>query len=268
MYVYSMFTGVTGWYKLGALSQWVYQSDFDTCSIAVNDWDKNFFIPTRSTREVNAFESHTPGDISLSSASQPVCATDGRYDCTVWTDTFHAVPYRCGVGNSDMCYEWKCNTECGNTDCDYVDVGWCFIKGTMITLSNGNIVPVETVSTGDVLLGWTWSQNTVKKLYKIFYKRRLFSLNGSDYFVSDSHPFMTTDGWKSFDPNATLKENPDMIVSTLEVWDILVTDHGLVKLLSVSSKRSPQYVYNFKTNGNHTYYADGYLVHNPNIKAQ
>jgi hypothetical protein len=44
--------------------------------------------------------------------------------------------------------------------------------------------------------------------------------------VTDSHPFMTTEGWKSISPEATEKEMPGFEVSPLRIGDVLVTPQG------------------------------------------
>jgi hypothetical protein len=62
----------------------------------------------------------------------------------------------------------------------------------------------------------------------------------------------------------TDEEHLNIEVSQLKVGDTLVTDHGLVKLRKVYGKsdRTDTQLYNFILDGDHTYYADGYLVHN------
>jgi hypothetical protein len=47
-----------------------------------------------------------------------------------------------------------------------------------------------------------------------------------------------------------------MNISMLRVGDVMVTDHGLVKVLTVNSEASSGYVYTFETDGNNTYFAN------------
>ena len=91
----------------------------------------------------------------------------------------------------------------------------------------------------------------------------LWSINGSEYFVTSEHPFMTTQWWKSFDPDLT-KEWVNLEVWKLKVWDILITEkwYKLIKSLSSVNADEDTQLYNLMLNGDHTYYADGYLVHN------
>ena len=96
--------------------------------------------------------------------------------------------------------------------------------------------------------------------------RKLYSINDDSYFVTSEHPFRTADGWKSIDPNATLAEGVYVEVKKLEVDDILTLfdKYGKMKVLSIKATNSDleTQLYNFKLNGSHTYYANGFLVHN------
>lgn len=276
VYVYAFFTSVVWGYKLSPSSQWIYRSNLLTCSTVMHDWiDKTFFIPTHSALEITAFESHTPSDLIIFSDSQPQCWTDLAIKCIQWTFTWlsPSIGYNCGTDGWDRCYDWSCETICWMDDgCFFKDVwmwDWpsgCFVAGTMITMVDWTKKHVESVITWDILLGAWGMPNTVDKLFKIDYRRKLYSLNGGKHFVSDTHPFMTTEWWKSFYPKWTLKESPDLAVSLLEVGDVLVTESWLTTLISVDFHYDRQYVYNFKTHGNHTYYADWFLVHNPMSK--
>jgi hypothetical protein len=90
-----------------------------------------------------------------------------------------------------------------------VDEVSCFIAGTKVLMANGTEKNIEDVKIGDVLLGSENSYNVVRGYDQpILGDRLLYSINGSDYFVTAEHPFMTTEGWKSISPEATKKEMP------------------------------------------------------------
>jgi len=93
---------------------------------------------------------------------------------------------------------------------------------------------------------------------------KLYSLNGGRYFVTEEHPFKTIDGWKSINPEKTKLENIGIIVTKLNIGDTLITDKGNVLLKTIDGKEgaSNTKLFNFFLGGDHTYYADGYLVHN------
>lgn len=141
----------------------------------------------------------------------------------------------------------------------------CFIAGTQVTMADGSTKNIEDIKVDDVLKGST-QDNPVMLRYVIEYTGPIYSMNNSDYFVSASHPFMTTDGWKSFNPAATNQESPDLLVTLLKKGDVLVRENGVLETLEKFDYRvENKTVYNFGLNGSRDYYADGYLVHNVNL---
>jgi hypothetical protein len=75
---------------------------------------------------------------------------------------------------------------------------------------------------------------------------------------------MTTEGWKSISPEATKKEMPKFELWSLAIGDILITTTGQITIHSIQKQagNAQQPLYNFILDGNNTYYANGYLVHN------
>ncbi len=139
----------------------------------------------------------------------------------------------------------------------------CFVADTRVTLSDGSKKNIQDVQIGDVLRGET-SNNTVLAFHRPKLNGMIYSFNGGRYFVTEEHPFMTTEGWKSINPEKTALENIGIEVTSLEVGDTLITDHGLVLLTTIHGKAesSDTDLYNFMLSGDRTYFADGYLVHN------
>lgn len=198
-------------------------------------------------------------DVPLSSIER-VTADDGSGDCsgsscdyTGWTPppssssvqidiTLVPIPSSCGGGG-------------------------CFIAGTKVLLVDSSEKSIEDVTTDDILLTSSGKEEVMKR-YHIPYTGLIFAFNGDEnYFVTPTHPFMTTDGWKSLDPEGTRKESPDIEVSLLAVGDTLVMHNNETKTLTqLDSKEVTTTVYNFGVNGTHEFYADGYLVHNVDTK--
>lgn len=149
---------------------------------------------------------------------------------------------------------------CGDAPQNYLT---CFVADTTVALADGETKNIQDIKIGDVLKGET-TNNTVLGLHRPNLNGKVYSFNGGRYFVTEEHPFKTIDGWKSINPKKTAIENIGITVTDLNVGDTLITDHGLVKLYSIDGKNEPNNtpLYNFKLNGDHTYYADGYLVHN------
>ena len=148
-----------------------------------------------------------------------------------------------------------------------ITIGWwssCFVAWTKVTMADGSQKNIEDIKIWEKIL---WQDGSVNKVLwydrPSLWNRHLWSINGWEYFVSDEHPFMTTEWWKSFNPEMT-KLEVDLNTTKLKVWDSLVTENGTVKIDTVDyidAEASTQ-LYNFVLDGNHTYYANNYLVHN------
>lgn len=207
-------------------------------------------------------------------ALQQVCTTQSGWliPCTITLPTL-TLPEVCGDPTaSNYAGPYLFNSVTFNHDlCEYVfypiDPAYegCFVAGTQILLADGTYKNIEDIQTGEVLKG-SKGDNPVMKRYKIDYKGNMYSINGSGYFVSETHPFMTTEGWKSFNPEGTRKESPTLDVSLLEKGDVLIREDGKKEVLETFSSRYENVtVYNFGLNGSRDFYADGYLVHNVDL---
>ena len=149
-------------------------------------------------------------------------------------------------------------------------VGCCFVRGTKITMADGTIKNIEDVQVGEKLIGKDKSINTVLAFVRPqLGDRTLISLNGSTPFMTNDHPVFMKDGtWKSYDPEATKKKYIKLStwdIGKLEVGDIIQTNDGIgfeITSMSEHSGDKNLQVYNFSLDGNHTYVADGLVVHN------
>jgi nitrous oxidase accessory protein NosD len=140
----------------------------------------------------------------------------------------------------------------------------CLLEGTQILMSDGSKKPIEDIQVGDVVKGHS-DENTVYDLYHyILGDNLVYSINDGKYFVTGPHPFMTTEGWKAFEPIRAKEFNPQLEINQLEIGDILLTIDGTIELKTISTKEFPYDtpIYNFAVTGDETYYGDGYLVHN------
>jgi hypothetical protein len=143
----------------------------------------------------------------------------------------------------------------------------CFIADTVVTMADGSTKPIQEVEIGDVLKGEK-TNNTVLGFHQpTLGDQKLYGFNGETPFVTAEHPFMTTEGWKSIDPIQTSKEHIGIEVTELEIGDTLITEKGFVTIKTIGSTTAPAktQLYNFLLDGDHTYYADGYLVHNKEL---
>ncbi|MBX2986929.1 MAG: hypothetical protein KF802_03440 [Bdellovibrionaceae bacterium] len=142
----------------------------------------------------------------------------------------------------------------------------CFTMGTRVTRADGSLINIEDLRPGDEVASASGRPNRVVRLERVrMGGRRLYSLNGEKAFVTAEHPFWTPQGWKSIDPVATAYENPKVaIVGALKAGDQVRRDGAWVKIESLGSFTEDEntVVYNPVLTGDHTYFADGYLVHN------
>ncbi len=146
--------------------------------------------------------------------------------------------------------------ECGSKWCS------CFKEGTYITMEDGSLLPIENIKVGDKLLGSDGRVNNVLKLKPSYSEGKIYQINGGKFFVTAGHPFMTTDGWKAFDPILAKSINPDLHITQLRIGDTLIKEDKTELVLSINYQIEQTRVFNFELDGSKDYFADGYLVHN------
>lgn len=152
----------------------------------------------------------------------------------------------------------------------------CFIKGTMITMSDGTLKPIEKVSVGDLIQ--TFNTDT-KKIEPAEVEELVSPLhsqlvvlefdNGISNTNTYDHPYyIKNKGWCSYNPMMT-SMNYGFEVEKMEVGDIMLyhnpkdTSVKEIRLQKLSSISKSQTTYNlFKVGKNHNFFANGVLVHN------
>jgi len=160
------------------------------------------------------------------------------------------------------------NTTTGttNTTNGSYTTGTCFVAGTQIEMADGSLRTIERVRVGDSVRAAGGGVNRVEKLFVIPSRGLKYSFNGGKFFVTASHPFLTEQGWKSLDPMGSVRENPGLRVTQLSEGDVVLTRAGSIRLHSIRAAESEETVFNFRTDGDHSYIADGYKVHNAQNK--
>jgi hypothetical protein len=156
----------------------------------------------------------------------------------------------------------------------------------LIAMADGTSRPIEHVLVGDLVLGNAGRVNRVTEVHlPLLGQRPLYALNGSGYFVTSGHPFMTGEGWKAIDPSAVSPQISALHVGRLTIGDRLLALTGaavpvgggrvssgetldvriegvaLHSLVGQASDPATQ-LYNLRLDGDHTYFANGLLVHN------
>ncbi|MBL7714301.1 MAG: hypothetical protein JNL01_02470 [Bdellovibrionales bacterium] len=138
----------------------------------------------------------------------------------------------------------------------------CFVPGTLIQKADGSQIAIERIQVGDKVIGKDGVINTVLEVKVREYNDMIYGLNGAEPFVTRSHPFWTKAGWKSMDPAQSVRE-VRLDVGALALGDELqTTDQKWSTLNQISMKKYDGVVYNLDTDGDDTFTAQGYTVHN------
>src|SRR5262249_45421413 len=122
------------------------------------------------------------------------------------------------------CTSYSSATCCPSGDFCFQGVCGCFTAGTLIAMADSTSRPIEHVLVGDLVLGNAGRVNRVAEILRpMLGQRPLYALNGSGYFVTAGHPFLTEEGWKAIDPSATPAEHAGLNVGRLTIGDRLLT---------------------------------------------
>ena len=160
----------------------------------------------------------------------------------------------------------------------------CFTGETLVRMADGSIRRIDLIAAGDAVVGRGGAINRVTGVHRpALGSRSLHAFNDGRPFVTAEHPFLTTAGWKSIDPDATAAENAALSVEPLARGDrlVVVTRVHAPAFAGASGDtveiRSSEYelrtvvahpadpttiVYNLELDGEHTFIANGFLVHN------
>lgn len=150
--------------------------------------------------------------------------------------------------------------------------GGCFIEGTYVTLPDGIKILIEEVKVGMEILTYNedYEENEigiVKSLIQPSASKFILLdfADGTSIQCTPEHPFWIIDkGWCSFDPTSSI-ELHELEVSQLIEGDIALNEFDeqitIEGITEIDSKKSVK-VYNLEIEDNHTYYANGILVHN------
>lgn len=138
---------------------------------------------------------------------------------------------------------------------------YCLIAGTKITMQDYSIKNIENIIKGDKIIGVNAKENKllnttteiVKEIYTHYDNTIIISTeNGEKIECTEEHPFWTDNGWIEA---KKLKEGIELYYFN-SLYLLKKT-----KIISITEGQKQVLVYNFATT-NHTYIANGFLVHN------
>ena len=149
--------------------------------------------------------------------------------------------------------------------------GCCFIAGTKVVMADGSQKNIEDIVVGDKVLGHENAVNIVTNITPAHLgDRKLIAINNSNYFSTEDHVFKGKDGWVSASPERTEQIYPDVvkqiegIPNQMSAGTILLTIKGeaVVEELKMKNEAPETLVYDISVTGDHTYFANDFLVHN------
>lgn len=134
---------------------------------------------------------------------------------------------------------------------------------TKVLLPDGTSIPIAQVRLGMELQGREGS-NKVVGLYTGAHYGSLWELNDDIVGVDSGQPFMTEDGWAAIDQKKSMQDRRDLEVRALTQGMQFYTNAGNIEagyLKTVPNEKGSMCV-EIELDGDHTYYVNGYLVHN------
>lgn len=172
--------------------------------------------------------------VSHSSTKTLGCQGGPAAHCTTETTTVYGGAVNDWLSNNHGLGGFISGPSNGNTDISTDSGGGgaicgCFVPGTPILLSDGSTKAIESVQAGDAVVsrnGEIRSRSTQDVHWHLEPHELLFGINDYPPFFNASHPFMTTEGWKSVSPRASRRINPDLAVTKLKVGDVLLQADG------------------------------------------
>jgi hypothetical protein len=159
----------------------------------------------------------------------------------------------------------------------------CFTARTPILMADGSTRAISDIRPGDMVMGRGGRINRVTGIHIVpLAGRLLHGINGQKPFFTAEHPFLAEDGWSAVDPLATWREMPGLQVAELHLGACLTTAEvvsgGAAGQLALAPAvrfgtiilhrivtcpgNATQMVYNLGLDGDHSYVANGFVVHN------
>lgn len=148
----------------------------------------------------------------------------------------------------------------------------CFVAGTQISLSNGDLKNIEDVVAGDSVLTFNMGSNLIESnIVNAVYSKLVEETveyvldNGDKVRCTLDHPlYIEGKGWSSFNDTISNKlYSIETKVSKIEVGDVVKLLEGSSKIIDVTQINESVIVYNLQdVQNNHNFFANNVLVHN------
>lgn len=151
-----------------------------------------------------------------------------------------------GVGTKS--WNAAANIEIGGSGFATVTLISCFIAGTLVRTPSG-LIPIESLSVGQKIIA---ANGVVIEVLAVFVhdapEHFVLRTESHTVGVTGEHPFLTPDGMRH--------------VSDLKIGDAVITESGIEAVTSKEASVGNVQVYDLSVAEPHTYFADGFAVHN------
>lgn len=145
----------------------------------------------------------------------------------------------------------------------------CFVKGTLVTLFDGEKIKIENIKEGAEVLTYHKERGNEKGVVIKLLKPKSNNIiqidfeDGTKIQCTKEHPiYIKGKGWSSVTPLRSIIKH-GVKSKKLKVGDIALKEISETKITNISNVvTEEQELYNLMINGNRNYYANGVLVHN------
>jgi hypothetical protein len=221
-------------------------------------------------------------DWSTITSGMPAGFADGTdadtvVSCSGWSGwSFSACISSCGSGT--YCISGGIDSYCGGgrvtqsrfCPCIACQRDTCFTAGSKVLMADGSLKNIENLVIGDRVQGQTGINTVIDLARELMFpteRQKLISINGGDFFISNNHPVMTTEGWKALETGIFAESYAlDLIygkVKKLEVGDIILGPDGKKTVVESIKIKPDDYTYKLfvpALDGDHTFYVNNMLA--------
>lgn len=141
----------------------------------------------------------------------------------------------------------------------------CFTGETLVRMENGATKRIDEIRIGDKVQGRDRVNSVIGMDTPLLDARPLIGFNHSSMFTTWDHPFWddAKKVWRCVKPESRI-ETSNLVVLRLEVGDHVETESGSIRIEKIEREDADaeMQLYDLKLDGDHTYFANGYLAHN------
>jgi hypothetical protein len=160
-------------------------------------------------------------------------------------------------------------------------VGICLVPWALIEMEDGAFKEIQNIIIGDKVKSMNGGTNNVLHISPLSNSVRLVSINDSDYFLTETHPLYTEEGWGTFNvellKNNNSKEydkivednNGKELIEITKNTKLAKKINGKIEYVQINDLKFKEVndftVYRISVDGDSTYISENYVSHNKPI---